>query len=504
MRLVLAAALVFTAGCARVDGPLERYRLEQQLWRAQFFERRINISFMRASLQDTRMAIASFQLLLARDPLAEDRAKLWAPDVVEQIRDIQVVSRIALANLYFLSERYVDAGTLYRETLETAGLSLERSLELRLGAARSLYLVGENEEVMEQCAAIFRDLAGNPAFWSEDREISPAFMNVPAALARMYHESGDAARADEFSRLALVFYDRVAAERPRTDMAWQATLGGLQICLSRRDWKSAVARVNSILSDPTLEPGVSAEFELLLGEIHAFALRDAHQATAILQGLVSRYPGSGADFAARYDLAMMAAERGDDDAAMKMFREVEQNPSAPDAVASRAMFARARVLERRGDWDEAYTLYRRVEHLYPFTVSAIEAPLVITRHYVNSGELGVAQRALDRAREYYLSLLDRASPFTGDRLLVQAALTEAFVAAGRGEAVAELLGSGSARWDEAGTVAAMLRSAEVYEAVLGDRERAAQILKKCIERFPETRYSKVAQRRLDALEGGPE
>jgi len=67
--------------------------------------------------------------------------------------------------------------------------------------------------------------------------------------------------------------------------------------------------------------------------------------------------------------------------------------------------------------------------------------------------------------------------------------------------VAELLGSGSPNWDETSSAAGILRSAELYATVLGEPDLAARMLKKCIERFPETRYANVAQRRLDELEG---
>jgi TolA-binding protein len=78
------------------------------------------------------------------------------------------------------------------------------------------------------------------------------------------------------------------------------------------------------------------------------------------------------------------------------------------------------------------------------------------------------------------------------------------MAAGDAAGVAELLGSGSPRWDETSAAAGMLKSAEIYATVMGDREQATAILKKCIERFPETRYASVAQRRLDELAGRSE
>jgi hypothetical protein len=88
MRRVLATAmclLPLVSGCTSLDGPLTRYRLEQALWHAQFYERRINITFMRASRRDTQLAISAFRRVLEADPLADPRAADWDPDVVEDM-----------------------------------------------------------------------------------------------------------------------------------------------------------------------------------------------------------------------------------------------------------------------------------------------------------------------------------------------------------------------------------------------------------------------------------
>jgi TolA-binding protein len=217
--------------------------------------------------------------------------------------------------------------------------------------------------------------------------------------------------------------------------------------------------------------------------------------------VIRQYPQNGSAYAARYDVGALRKKVGNTAGAVQMFRNIERDDRAPAAIAARAMFSRAAILEQQGAWDESYALLQRLQQLYPYTAAAVEAPLAITRHYSAAGEPELARRALDRARDYYLGLLDRTSQFQGDRLVVQAALTESYVAAGDAADVAELLGSGSPQWDETSTAAGMLKSAEVYASVLHEPDQAVAMLKKCIERFPETRYSKVAQARLDELEG---
>jgi outer membrane protein assembly factor BamD (BamD/ComL family) len=65
------------------------------------------------------------------------------------------------------------------------------------------------------------------------------------------------------------------------------------------------------------------------------------------------------------------------------------------------------------------------------------------------------------------------------------------------------LGTAPSSWDDASTAAGLLRGAEVYATALRDTVQARAMLKKCVERFPQTRYSRLAQHRLDELSARP-
>jgi hypothetical protein len=138
-----------------------------------------------------------------------------------------------------------------------------------------------------------------------------------------------------------------------------------------------------------------------------------------------------------------------------------------------------------------------VTRLYPNTTPALEAPLVITRHYIASNNRQLAERSLERATEFYVSLLTRQSKYRGDRLLVQDFLIENYLTMGRAEEVAGILENRSLDWDEVSMVGGMFKSALLYSAILDDYESASRVLKKSIELFPETRYAKIAERQLE-------
>jgi tetratricopeptide (TPR) repeat protein len=502
-RLTAAVLLLAATGCLPHDDIRARYQLERMLWHAQFFERRVNISFHHASKGDMTRAVQAFQAVIAADPLSSAEARGWDPAVASDIRRLQMSARIALAHLYFLSERYADAATIYEETLQLGSMSLRDVVDARLGVARSLYMSGESSAVTEHCAQLFSEVVENPEFWAGGFEVDDVMLNIPVVLVRLYQQNGEAEAYERYSALAVDFYARVSGTWPGKRVDGQARLARVQLHMVREEWAEAAAAIEGIVADSTLAAGTGAGLELILGEIRAFPLADPVGAEPILKRLVERYPGTDAAYAARYDLAAIRLAQGDHDAATAGFRELERERGVPDAVASRAMFARAQLLESQGLWDDASALLHRLEQLYPDTAPAIQAPMVTVRHYLDSGEGALAERALEHAREYYVSLLDRRSRFNGDRLLVQGALAESYVMTGRAGEVAEVLASGEGAWDDRSAAVGMLRAAELYRVEMEDSTRAAEILKKVIERFPETRYARVAQHRLDEIGDSP-
>ena len=494
--------LLVLAGCSSREDIRTRYELERMMWRAQFHQRRVNIAFMGASTRDLQQAVQAYRRVVAADPFAGGAHATWSPGVIEDIRELLVSARVALANLYFATERYTDAGTLYTETLQLGSMNFKDVLDVRMNAARASYMEGDERNVIDQCAKIFRDVQNSPEFWSREGAVDDVFLNIPVTLVRMQAQSGNPALADSASAEALTFYRRVSSTWPGSRVDWQARLAVAQLHMVRGEWQTAAADLDAIVSDPSQKVGAPASLELVMAEIRAFRLDELEAARTQFRSIQSEYPGTLQAYAAAYDLAAMRLAQGDRAGAAREFRELERARGAPASVASRAMLARAKLLESGGYWDEAYSLLRRIEQEHPFTSAAIEAPLIVTRHYVAEGNAKMVEVAMAHASEYYTSLLDRSSAFPGNRLVVQSALAESFVTSGRADEAARLLGAGSQSWDEVSTAAGMLKAAEIYRTVLKNPAEARVTLEKVIERFPDTRYARTAKQRLDELATG--
>lgn len=493
--------LPLLAGCSSHDDVRARYDIERMLWHAQFYQRRVNIAFVSGPTLDMQRAIAAYRRVVAADPFASETHADWDPAIAADIRELMVSSRVALANLYFATERYADARTLYEQTLQLGSLNFKDVLDVRMGAARVSYMEGDSRNVIDQCARIFHEVESSPEFWKGKGDIDDVFLNIPVAIVHLRHDDGDVAAADSASTAAISFYRRVSGTWPGTRTDWQARMAITQVHMIREDWVAALANLETILSDPNQQAGDAAGLELVVGEIQAFRLGDTPAGIAKFTAIRTQYPGAFEAYAAAYDMAAVRAET-DPAGAVEDFRNLEKTAGTPEAVASRAMLAHARIRERAGDWDEAYSLLRRLEQLYPFTAAAMEAPLVAIRHYTASGPADMLEMSLAHARAYYNSLLDRGSAFSGNRSIAEAALVESFLASGRAGEAARMLGDGSSSWDEVSSASGMLKAAELYSGVLHDNAQARATLEKVIARFPGTRFASVARERLAGLSPG--
>jgi len=501
MRILLGlAGVLVLGGCTQRDDVRARYELERRLWQAQLLERRININFVRASQGDIALAIDAFSFVVNSDPLSAPGAADWDESVTSDIRRIQLTSTLALANLYFLARRYREAGSVYTQSLND-DMDFRTSLDARLGVARSLYLAGDEDALESQCRSIFDDMAENPAFWESTGDVPEVFLNVPLILVRLYRDRGELEKLETAVIRARGFYTRVIdtwPEGPACVAALQAQLG-LEMVEER--WETAVELLERLEADPRLEES-SGQLKLLRGEILGRQSWGRDQAPGIFESLIQADPSSPEAYGARYNLAVINAEGTERQRGLSQLRDLEQDKGTPPDIAARAMLTRALYLEKDGLWDESLPILRRLNRLYPHTHPAIEAPLVITRHYLNMGEASLAQRSLERASEYYLSLLDQTSAFRGNRLFVADLLVENYVSAGSADTAARLLEDAPGQWDDDTTVGGLFRSALLYSEVLGDDAEAIRILEKCIEMFPETRYAKIARRELERLRAG--
>jgi tetratricopeptide (TPR) repeat protein len=192
-------------------------------------------------------------------------------------------------------------------------------------------------------------------------------------------------------------------------------------------------------------------------------------------------------------LALLPANRKREET----LRSIHLDALAPSDVAAAAMYARAVTFEERGDWDEAFSLYWRMCQRYADTAPALAAPLHVVRTLLEMGSRSQARQALERASSFYLRVITDDSALLEPRHAPMDHLVESWCLIGEPETAARLLETRSSAWSSESGAVASYKSALIYEYMLGDAEKAVDILEKTLEQSRGSRYASSVRRELD-------
>lgn len=484
--------------CGTRDDIVARYRLESLVWQAHLIDRRVTIDFLRNSERDIDLVSDAFEAVVEADPLPLADTRSWDPAVVADIKALVMGSKITLARLNFLGERYFQPGIHFRRSIDDPVLTAAGSGEQRIEYARTLYGISSSPGPEIRCERYFKEIVSGDDFWIAPLAIRESFLEIPLVLARIYKCRRDQRAFEDVSGLAESFYTKVIRVWPDSLIADEARFQRIQLTLVREDWNGAVRLIDEMMAHPygwTLVPRLL----LLKGRVAEVGLQRRNMALENYSILARDYPETPEAYAGDVFKAMILEQIGQGAQAKQLLRTVEKNDSATDDMRGLAMLVRAIQLKRENSWDESIVLLRRLQNQHPFTEAALEAPLIITSYYTSSGDSSLAKRNLERSKQFYLSLIERKNTLFERGLLPEDYLIENYLLAGKAEEIAEMLAEDSYRWGWSGNAAALLKSAHIYANIIGDRERSQEILKKCLAQFPQTRYSGVAGNSLAAL-----
>jgi TolA-binding protein len=181
-------------------------------------------------------------------------------------------------------------------------------------------------------------------------------------------------------------------------------------------------------------------------------------------------------------------------------RVIEEYPEAKSEAAE-ATWQLATIAEEQSDWLNAVLLYESIYIDYPGSPQGFEAPLRVANHYNESGEAAAANAAYGKAITHYNELIskyvDTSIKVTAENYIIRA-LTEQKQWS---EAVERLLALPDRYPAYSRLRGNYLLAASIYEEELGDNAEAADVLRRCIEKYPKTALAEEAEKQLQRLEG---
>ncbi len=497
--LLLLASAAAVVGCRANEEIGIRYGLEKKLWKAEAIERRLDITVAGSSEREIEAAMQAYREIALYDVLRWFDGGAWNSSAVRDIRMLVAQANIAQASLAFLADRYVQPGIYFRSTIDDPIMYIDDNFRSKERLARLLYSGNSCERLDMESERFFRQLAGSDDFWSGSFVLKDALLSIPLVLLQMCDARNDPGRYAEYDDMAETFYTRIIRVWPDSIAAEQARLHMVFLLTIRADWSDALEAIDDML-DHQYGRNIAPRLMILKAYALAKGLNDPEAAVDVLVQVARLYPESEGAYAADLARGFIYMQAGDAERGLQLFLDIEKNERASEDVRSKAMLLRAVQLERQDTWNESMLILKRLMRFYPATPAALEAPLVVTRHYVSAGDTAHAATNLGRARAFYESLIERRNTLFERGYIVEDYLIENYILADRTEEIVRILSEESDSWGWSRSASALLKGARLCANVLHDTERSSELLKLCMRRFPETRYSRAAERDLAMID----
>ncbi|UCG52871.1 MAG: hypothetical protein JSW58_04765 [Candidatus Latescibacterota bacterium] len=495
---IILVTLILLGGCESESGIGTRYAVEKKMWDARVLEQKISADVFTGDYRDVDAAIDAYEEILAsthRDSVAGQR---WSPRIRIEIQRLTLMCKIALTKLYFSRFEENAAVTYYRSGYRLHDVMFDDIPDISLALVRSLYDSLPEDSVGIRCGTLLKDVVEDHILWFGDIQIGDTLLDVPLYLARTQMERGNKAVDPDFLDLAETFYSRIVHTWPDSLLGYKARISRAKLYTLSHRFDDALDDVENAMGSEHVG-GTLDELKLFKGELLGHGLKRYDDAKAVFDDLVSHSKREFVVHMAKLNLASVEMAKGNRAKGTELFREIElSNDVAPKTVA-KAMFLRALDYQRNGNWAEALNRYWRICRLYPFTPAAAVAPLVIVRHYDKTGDVASRERALGKATEYYLGAIGKDSKHLDNRHVLKDYLIETYLICENPIGAARELSDGADKWRAANGSMALIKSAMIYLNLLDDEENGVRMLKKCLDAFPETRYSRVALRELNRI-----
>jgi TolA-binding protein len=234
--------------------------------------------------------------------------------------------------------------------------------------------------------------------------------------------------------------------------------------------------------------------------VYHTGLNDVARASDLYRELYETYPAAPEASSAMLLDAALSLRLGRVEQAETLYKQVlDDYGNRPQAVAE-ARWQIAFIAEERGDWQEASLHYKAITDAYPTTLYGLESPLRVAAGFARLGEPEAAAAAYQRALQGYQRIVDDHHP-TATRLSAEDYILQVYVRQKQWDAAIQHLTHLVQKYPNHTAILQgnYVTAAAIYADELNDREKAIEMLRQCIDLYPESSTANVARERLDKL-----
>lgn len=452
--------LAFLPGCKGT------YHAEKDLWQIRKDHYRMIADPAKASPPEFARLVAEYRALIKYYPA-------WAES-----------SRIQYSIADMLSQRgeYADARNEFGKVLDMPNASDDI-------CSRAMFRIGEQYEKESNWPAALRTYEVLQSSYA----MTSTGLRVPLIISRHYRQAGMPAESRRSLEKAEKIYKQLIDSDPsNANVAfWENLLvsayGGLG------EWNEAVKELKRISEKYfRTEAAAGALFQMSL--IYREYLNEPGIALALCERILREYPAdSPVRRDAQYEIADLMFEHGDIAGSRSEMLQILDKYRSNIALCAVAQLGIAVAYEKEGNWDKALFEYNKLNLKYPDSLQAMQAMLLVAKHYMDENEMQLAERSFDKAVDKFGMFVkvfpDRpAAAVAQEYIGIAYALQEKWVDA---IAAFDMLRS---RYPSSGRAPlAVYRMAEIFRLKIKDSGKAASLYSQFVRDYPDHELAEKAR-----------
>ena len=205
--------------------------------------------------------------------------------------------------------------------------------------------------------------------------------------------------------------------------------------------------------------------------------------------IVISYPRRPETPYAQLKIADIYNMRNMQDKALEEYKKVIENfPNSTDA-SSRALFIIGNIYQMKGNGKEANLYFNRALEDYPQTEAALRIPLHLARYYKVKEKHSESDAAYSDAINRYRSIIDE-NPDSAMGIYAIDYLVNCYGDRNRWQEAISVLGEIEDKYPQSASASkSLFVVGRIYEAHLKDKQKAEEVYREIIERFPDSALS---------------
>ncbi len=323
-------------------------------------------------------------------------------------------------------------------------------------------------------------------------------LNAPIKAAEMWLKLGDRKKFKAKLAAARDYYNRLREKYPATPLE-KAALGKIVASYLKQDkFQEAVSAIESVRNENTGR--LSPRLLIMIADIHMNNTKDFKKAENACREFISSYPEHNDIGKVYLELGLSLYEQAKYSEARKAVKNIEKISQVSTLTVAEAFYLIALCYDKEGRWEKAIGQFDLVQATFPGSDKAFEAGLYVANRYKTKGQVKLAKRAFEEAKDYIIKYTD---PVTANPIMISRALGYLVTCYTEMEDFPMAIETLTRLFKKYPLLPegmfAPLRLADLYENVLKDNDKAAYWLETFLEANPEAPDSKNIQAHINEL-----